>query len=210
MKPTVMKNAVFALGIVLLGLNSCQKEEVAPTTNPSATVSLSSVEVDDLNFLIQEEKLARDVYIYAYQKHGVEMFNNISSSEQSHVDQIAALLNQYDIANPIIELNVGEFHNATLQQLYIDLVNLADSSVVHGYRVGAIIEDLDIHDIHMQYANTNNLDLITLYDRLTCGSRNHMRSFYAKLLDNGVVYEPQYISQEELDTILSSEMENCN
>ena len=209
-----MKNVVFPLSVVifgaaLLGLSSCQKEEIAPI-NSTTTASLSSAEVDDLSFLIQEEKLARDVYIYAYQKHGDEIFNNITTSEQSHMNQVAALLDKYNVPNPVIGLAIGQFQNASLQQLYYDLVAIADSSSIHGFKVGATIEDLDIHDIENQYANTNNVDLITTYDRMTCGSRNHMRSFYSQLQVNGVDYVAQFISQDQLNAIISTDKENCN
>lgn len=204
-----MKHTFLLLAGALLALSGCNKDDVVPTTTSNVS-GLSVAEAEDLNFLIQEEKLARDVYLYAYQKHGDNIFNNIASSEQSHMDQVAALLEQYNLTNPVIGLGMGEFENATLQQMYYDLTAIADNSSVDGFTVGATIEDLDINDIDDLYANTNNPDLLAVYDALTCGSRNHMRSFYDKLVANGVDYTPQYISEEEFEAIVTTAKENCN
>lgn len=121
-----MKVQLILATTVLVGLGSCHKEDIDPSGTPGA-VSLTEAEVQDLNFLIQEEKLARDVYLFAYQQHGDNIFNNIASSEQSHMDQVAALLMKYNQPNPVLELGLGEFENETLQQLYVDLIAIADN-----------------------------------------------------------------------------------
>ncbi|MBK8348343.1 MAG: DUF2202 domain-containing protein [Saprospiraceae bacterium] len=48
-------------------------------------------------FLRQEEKLAHDVYVYAYDKYGITIFNNISNSEQTHINNMTDLLAKYNI-----------------------------------------------------------------------------------------------------------------
>jgi hypothetical protein len=203
-----MRNSVLILATALTVFSGCQKEEIV---NPTATSSeLTYAEAQDLNFLIQEEKLARDVYIYAFDLYGDNIFSSISSSEQTHMNAVEALLDQYDQPNPLLTLGVGEFSNATLQQLYYDLTAMVDNSLIDAYTVGATIEDLDIHDIEEQYHNTSKLDLMSTYDVLTCGSRNHLRSFYGKLQDNGASYTPQFISQEAFDAIVNSSHETCN
>jgi hypothetical protein len=87
---------------------------------------------------------------------------------------------------------------------------MAAPSSVDGFIVGATIEDLDINDIDDLYANTVKSDLTAVYDKLTCGSRNHLRSFYNKIVSNGASYVPQYISQDEFDDIVATPKENCN
>lgn len=46
--------------------------------------------MDDLLYMREEEKLARDVYITLYEKWGIPVFNNISNRESDHNDLIQA------------------------------------------------------------------------------------------------------------------------
>ena len=46
-----------------------------------------------------------------------------------------------------------------------------------------------------------------MYENLLRGSRNHLRAFTYLLSLNGITYEPQYITQEELDAIITSPRE---
>lgn len=196
-----MKHIVI-LSMGLLGLVSCKKDSTpAPT--------LSEQEKKDLIFLREEEKMARDVYDHCYEKYGLNIFNNISASEETHFGSVLTLLVKYGIEDPATNKLPGEFSNADLQLLYNDLIQQADVSLISALQVGATIEDMDIADIKAFYANTSRPDLISVYDALTCGSRNHLRSFIAQIESNGGSYTPQYISQNEFDVIVNSEKEQC-
>lgn len=46
-----------------------------------------------------------------------------------------------------------------------------------------------------------------VYENLMKGSRNHLRSFVETLKSYGAKYEPQYITKEEYNSIISSERE---
>ncbi|WP_027420452.1 DUF2202 domain-containing protein [Crocinitomix catalasitica] len=199
-----MKKIAIAAAMILLAVSACKKEEKEVVLE-----ELSVEEQDDLTFLIQEEKLARDVYIYAFDKHGDAIFNNISSSEQKHMDKVEELLIKYSIPNPNEGNDEGVFENIELQTLYDNLIVLVDSSLVEALKVGATIEDLDIHDINTLMTHTSIYDLTFVYENLSCGSRNHMRSFVSKLDELEALYTPQYISAEDYEAILASETEKC-
>lgn len=168
---------------------------------------LNSAESSSLSFMREEEKLARDVYITLYNKWGVNIFTNISNSEQTHMDAILMLLNKYSLTDPVGSNVVGVFSNVTLQNLYTQLVAQGNVSVLDAYKVGATIEDLDIFDLENALSNNDNQDIKLVYDMLTKGSRNHMRSFYKNILNVGGTYTPQYITQAEFDAIINSAME---
>lgn len=68
------------------------------------------------------------------------------------------------------------------------------------------MEDLDIYDLSELLDETDNPDII-VYENLSKGSRNHLRAFVSQIESNNVEYEPQYISQELYDQILSSNQE---
>lgn len=168
---------------------------------------LNSTELTSLSVMREEEKLARDVYITLYNKWGVNIFTNISSSEQTHMDAILMLLNKYSLTDPVGSNAVGVFTNTTLQTLYNQLVAQGNASVLDAYKVGATIEDLDIFDLKTALISIDNQDIHLVYDMLTKGSRNHMRSFYKNILNVGGTYTPQYITQAEFDAIINSAME---
>mgnify|MGYP000371167048 CR=1 FL=1 len=139
-------------------------------------IALTHEEIDDLLFLQEEEKLARDVYLYSYNKYNVQIFKNISNSEIQHMNNVLQLLNKYnlqDSASP----NIGEFHNVTLQSVYNELIIQSDISLLEALKIGDKIEDLDIRDIGLNEARTSKLDILSLYSTLKCGSRNHLRNF---------------------------------
>lgn len=192
-----MKKVIMILVIQLSFLTACNKDD--------ALVSLSDQEKSDLFFLREEEKLARDVYIYSYNKYGQNIFNTISNSEQSHMNNALRLINKYGLTDPITDNSYGVFSNSELQTLYNELTAKSDISLNEALKVGANIEDLDINDIKIFKSHTTNADLINAYDKLSCGSRNHMRSFVGQL----GTYTPAYISQTEYDAIINSSNEQC-
>jgi hypothetical protein len=168
---------------------------------------LNSTELTSLSFMREEEKLARDVYITLYNKWGVNIFTNISNSEQTHMESVLLLLNKYSLIDPVGSNVVGVFSNSILQNLYTQLVAQGNISILDAYKVGATIEDLDIFDLKTALIDIDNQDIRLVYDNLTKGSRNHMRSFYKSILNVGGTYTPLYITQAEFDAIINSAME---
>jgi len=188
--------------------SACSEENSLEVPFPTSLGVLSEQVVADLQFLREEEKLARDVYLFAYEQHGLNIFNNIAKSEQQHTDQVKLLLDQYGIEDPA-STQEGVFINETLQQLYIDLTTKAALSLTDALEVGATIEDLDIRDLNTMAKNSERDDISLLYQNLACGSANHMRSFYSLLQHQGVNYEVQFISEAELQTILTASNSGC-
>ncbi len=191
-----MKKLVLFLALGFTSFVYCNKDE---------TVILSEQEKSDLLFLREEEKLARDVYIFSYNKYGQRIFNNISSSEQTHMSSVLTLLNKYGIADPVANNGTGVFTNSELQKMYNDLTSASNTSLMKAFEVGANIEDIDIRDINIFKSHTTKSDINSVYDKLTCGSRNHMRSFVGQIGN----YTPIYISQSQYDAIINSSNEQC-
>lgn len=195
-----MKKIVFVMfGLSILFSNCSNDENLTP---------LTEVEKNDLLFLREEEKLARDIYIYAYNKYQNTVFNSISQSEQKHMDNVLSILNQYSISDPA-STQLGVFNNAALQSLYSQLKSQVDISAPESLKVGATIEELDINDIDDFIANTSNSKVLNMYDKLNCGSKNHIRSFTDQLKAVGITFVPQFITLEEYNTILNSPSGSC-
>ncbi|MBW1781627.1 MAG: DUF2202 domain-containing protein [Deltaproteobacteria bacterium] len=168
---------------------------------------LSDAEIVGLEQMREEEKLARDVYHTLYEKWGLRIFYNIALSEQQHMTAVKLLLDKYGLPDPITDSTVGVFTSEEMDALYTSLVAKGNASLVDALYVGAAIEDLDLFDLYEFLTETDNADIRTVYQNLAKGSRNHLRAFVYQLSINGATYSAQYLTQEQVDNILSSEME---
>jgi hypothetical protein len=168
---------------------------------------LSSDELASLQFMREEEKLARDVYRTMDDRWGLRIFRNIATAEQRHMDAVLALLLKYEVADPVLDDATGALVNPELAELYGELVDLGNESIVDALRVGATIEDVDIADLLTALETADNEDVRTVYQNLLKGSRNHLRAFVSLLAANGVTYEPQYIDPLLYEEIVGSASE---
>jgi hypothetical protein len=138
--------------ILLTSLYSCKKD------SDSSTTKLNAKEKADLTFSREEEKLAHDVYLYAYEKYNDALFLNISNSEQSHTNSVLGVMKMYGIPDPVGSNGIGIFTDNTLQAIYNELTIKVDSSLTHALEVGAHIEDMDIQDLKDIKSRTSNSD----------------------------------------------------
>jgi len=181
-----------------------------PSPGRTAPVTLSTAEADDLAFMREEEKMARDVYLTLNDAWGLAPFANIAASEQRHMDAILKLLRTYRLADPAAGKLVGEFTDPNLQALYLTLLNKGRLSALDALQVGGIIEETDIRDLVTAIERTARSDIDATYDNLLCGSRNHLRAFSRSLeAMTGQPYTAQVVSQAAVDAILDTPMERC-
>ncbi len=165
---------------------------------------LTPEEIQGLEYMREEEKLARDVYLTLNEKWNLRVFENIARSEETHTNAVKKVLEAYNIQYEIPE-EKGVFLNPELQALYDSLVEEGLKSEVDALKVGAKIEDLDIYDLEERLKTTNNEDIKMLYENLKEGSYNHLRAFTRQLELQGETYTPEYITQEEYEMIISQE-----
>lgn len=160
-------------------------------------------ELEGLLLMREEEKLARDVYQALGEMWNMPVFFNISQSEGTHMEAVKALLDRYDIQDPVGEDDPGEFTDPELQALYDDLTAQGSESLEAALSIGAAVEDLDIKDLSDLLEETDNQDITVVYENLLRGSENHIRSFTGLIESQGGSYEAQYISDEQLAAVLS-------
>ncbi|PKP50626.1 MAG: hypothetical protein CVT92_14245 [Bacteroidetes bacterium HGW-Bacteroidetes-1] len=192
-KENGIENTQTILECVYNCLNALPVEEISPS------------EIEAISFVREEEYLAHDVYQALYGVFPIPVFNNISNSEMIHAYAMKVLLDKYNLPDPAENHQPGVFTNATIQQLYDDLVAFGLQSIENALIVGATVEDLDIHDLVTHLENDlDNQDLIFAFEQLYKGSRNHLRAFNAHLTFRNLDYTPQYITQELYDEIVST------
>ena len=150
---------------------------VAPAEAATAPTRPTTAQKLQLQYLVEEEKLARDVYAYLAANVTSQKFSNITKSEQTHMDNISALLKKYNFFNPTTTRAPGVFRDVELQKLYNDLIAQGSVSVAAAMQVGVAIEELDIADLKKMMVTPAPADVKLAYDLLLKGSINHLAAF---------------------------------
>lgn len=172
----------------------------------SALIPLLSDEKEDLLFMREEEKLARDIYLNMSDLWGLNVFSKIALSEQKHMQAMKILLDKYNLADPVAdELVLGGFVNVDLQNDYAAFMVRGVISPDAALHVGAEIEEIDIIDLQeaINRTQSGHADIIETYESLMCGSRNHLRAFVRNINLQGEPYVPVYLVGE-LEVIFNS------
>ena len=172
---------------------------------PATSNDLEQTEIEGIVFMREEEKLARDVYLTLADIWDLRIFANIARAEQTHMDAVLGLMDNYGIEDPVAENDIGVFVNPDLQQMYDELVALGSESVESALKVGALIEEVDIEDLVIYLEATIPGDVTTVYELLLSGSENHLRAFTSQLASAGIAYEPTVLEADVYEAIISSD-----
>jgi hypothetical protein len=143
----------------------------------AATPTVSATVKAQLLYLVEEEKLAHDVYTALDAVSISPKFKNISDAEQTHMDFVSALLVTYGIKNPTIGKAAGEFTNKSLAALYKTLVTKGKKSAIDALQVGILIEEKDLADLATLSKTVKKTDIKTAIAFLKKGSENHLAAF---------------------------------
>ncbi|MGB5281752.1 MAG: DUF2202 domain-containing protein, partial [Arenicellales bacterium] len=220
-------NRLIVAGLSALSITMVANPALAEKNN-KIVVSDSTVESTldyneqtHLEFMCQEEKLARDVYITLGMRYPEAIvFGNIVESEQRHTEAATDMFVKYGFPDPSTNNNVGVFTSETYGEYFTDtynyLITEGANSELDAFYVGALIEELDMHDIlfcpeeiialnddindasDCGKVYTDKEDIITLYGNLLEASENHLRA-YVKNIETVIGegnYEAQYLPQE--------------
>lgn len=79
--------------------------------------SLAAAEADSLVFMREEEQLAQDVYAVSAMLWAPPIFANISASEATHSASVKALIDRYQLVDPLAGLAAGRFKTPEFQAL---------------------------------------------------------------------------------------------
>ncbi len=170
---------------------------------------LSPAEQLDLTHMVQEEKLARDVYRVLAQTSNLPVYANIAQAEQEHMDLVRLMMTRYRVPDPLPSDRVGVYADPLFTQLFAMLTDFGRQSTLHAAIAGAVIEELDIVDLDGALLRSDNRDLDTVWQNLQRGSRNHLRSFAGLIEARGIVYPGIFMSYARVVAILTSPRETA-
>ncbi len=186
-------NSIFA-GVGAVGLASCSNDDSdtpipqnPDTGNPQEPENpdnggsgLNEEQKDELFFIYQEEKVARDAYITLGEMYPYEnTFASIQKAEQRHIDSARGLCETYGVdISGVDEGSVGNFVIDVLQELYNTVIEEGSNSLLDALKMGELIEVTDIKDLDHAI---NDLgmpdDVVRVYENLREGSYNHLEAF---------------------------------
>lgn len=172
-----------------------------------AAGTLDAAEVAALLHMVDEEKLALDVYTMLGATWDLPTFTNIPRAEATHVETVRTLLDNYGVTDPTGGLASGQYADPAFESLYVELVARGQSSEIEALKVGSLIEELDITDLQDRIAQTDEAAIVTAFESLERGSRNHLRAFTNALSSRGGSYTPVYLSVVEYQAIISGAAE---
>jgi hypothetical protein len=153
--------------------DSAINEEEVTTDSTVDTSTLAEM----LTFIVQEEKLAHDLYVQLASTSGAQQFANIVNSESTHISLVQGLLVSYNIVDPTVGLAEGEFLDQDLQALYDSLLASGSVDRAGAIAAGIAVEEKDIADIEAMLATDLPSDVASVLERLLSGSQNHLAAF---------------------------------
>lgn len=197
-------NYASILDVAETGTSSIVKDNLEAVV--SKTVLTDDSELGILLKMKEEEKLARDVYSTLNLKWNNKFLSNISAAENTHMNAIIFLLQDYGADYTSIP-EPGIFTDHAYQSLYDELVIKGSLSIEEAMKVGGLIEDMDIADLASSIENVSDESMIIVFENLEKGSRNHLRAFTRQLTLLGLTYTPVYLSADEYNMIVSTSNE---
>ena len=150
---------------------------LAPAASAAVPTTLTTTQKAQLKFLVEEEKMARDIYLYLATKTTTRKFSNIARSEQTHMNYMAVLLTKYKLWNPTTNRKAGVFYNQDIQKLYNTLIAEGSVGVLEAYGVGVKVEEVDIASLDELLVNPMPADVKAALDLLLAASHNHLEAF---------------------------------
>lgn len=150
---------------------ACPLDQAAQTG-----AEITAADANNILFMKQEEKLARDVYQALAAKWQHATFANIAVSEQRHLEAVDRLIVAFGLEDTTPDAT-GKFSIPELQELHDDLLAEGGKSLADALKVGVRIEEADIEDLESALAGTANPAVSRVLTNLRRGSYNHLAAF---------------------------------
>ena len=161
-------------------------------------------------YLIEQEKLAHDLYRVLDTMWVTDVFNRVSNEELQHMAKLSAVACEFMIDVPVHfnEYPEGQFVDGRLRRLYTDLLLSANFSLEEAYLACANLEERKILDLKAALKQPN-FDIETLtYKALLIGAEDNLKLFIRALLDVNTGYTPLWLSISEYESLTKNILPN--
>lgn len=174
---------VFKFENITVDRQDAGKPNVKGGGKGDVSATYSDEAISELRYMIEEEKLAGDIYEAFYDMYGLKVFKNIARSEDRHFNAVIKQADKIGIdTDEFLFEPSGTFLDAELQALYDTLLETGSESLTAALEVGVAIESKDIIDIAAAIEDVEGTRLARVYDNLLTGSENHLSAFDSLLV----------------------------
>lgn len=149
--------------------------QITFATSPKPT-KISARTAYELVYLVELEKLARDVYNYLY-LHNKKLvkYKEIAISEQEHMNMVRVALKAKGIKDQSTKLKPGQYSFRTLSEYYNRFISHYDPKIP--YSVGVEVEAEDMNTIDSVKIVVVEKDVLKLLNTLEAQSNLHLKYF---------------------------------
>ncbi|MFB6226179.1 MAG: DUF2202 domain-containing protein [Candidatus Paceibacteria bacterium] len=162
----------------------------------------------DLIYLIEEEKVARDLSYKFSQKYDEKIFTEVYKAENTHLKAVQRFIRNYKLDDPTSKNGVGEFKNPQLQKIYDEKLSSGKENKNKAYQSLLWVLEKNINDININKDSTDKDDILFVYNNLIRSSKNHIRAIDSLLSKEGGSYSPEHLSKAKYESIISSDIDS--
>ena len=161
-----------------------------------------------LLFILEEEKMIRDLSYNFSDKYEDKIFEDIYKAENSHIDPVQKIVRDYNLDDPSSKKDVGEFHNPQIRMIYDELLKQGQKDKVSAYKALLQALERNISNLNENIDKTDKDGILFLFRNLRRSSKNHMKSLLNKINSQGENYQPAHLSKPKLNSIKESEIDS--
>lgn len=147
-------------------------------------------EAQSLAYMLEEERVAHDLYTALGEKYDSVVWDRIAPAEQRHHDAVERLLKLKDLDVPEAQ-EAGSYADKGLQDLYDEWLARGLESEEEAFQVGIELEQADIADLEATIKDFEGDDDVTgVLEALLRGSERHEAAFTRWADGEGMTGEP--------------------
>jgi len=152
---------------------------VLASINVFGATQLTTLQKEKMKFMVQEEKMARDVYLVMAKKYtSKKIFSNIASAEQKHIEAVFAVGKRSGVNFGNMSNQIGVFTDARIAAMYTELIKRGSVSQAEAINVGISIEKIDISDLLAEQKEfKTSPEVSKLIVNLVKASQQHLSAF---------------------------------
>lgn len=162
----------------------------SPTTLPASEVVAA----------IEEERLARDLYLLAADQWKLRVFSNVAAAESRH--ETALLQVAASAGIPVPARQSGVYASPDVQRLWADLLPLVTQTETGALRAAALVEETDLADLQRLRMLATDEGTRAVLSNLERASRFHLQAFVRNLQARGVSYQPQVLTADQFSAAM--------
>lgn len=164
---------------------------------------INEEEKQSLEYMTEEEKLARDYAALMGTKHNSDFFNKIAEGKQTDLDNIKDILTGKNVEDPVKNDEAGIFKTDTFKDLYARLSEEGSQNLNNALKGGAEIAELQIKDLNKYLTIVTDTDVKNNFTELKKTSEKNLKSYVNQLSQRGYGYFPKHLTSDDFNKILN-------